>query len=152
MVLALVFVIIGQILMFVCGGWNHLLSRSKEENPRIFKNLVRVSAFFFFLAGVFLIIVSSLFTDIILKSYSSDTKFGPVNGNIVVQQQNQNTVRYEFGVCLYLGFIFGFFELSLGLATLCLNPYLKRNQEEEEPDERSDLQYGYDGETFHSYQ
>ena len=129
------------------------------------KNLVRVSAVFYFFAGLFLIIVSALFTDIILKSYAADSKFGPVNGNVVVQQQSQNTVRYEFGACLCkpfifikkifffsdLGYIFGFLELSLGCATICLNPY-SRKKDEREDEKTSSLDFGYDGETFHSYQ
>ena len=53
----------------------------------------------YLLSGTFLIVVSGLFTDIILRAYSNDSKMGPTH-SIGMVQHDENLVRYEFGACL----------------------------------------------------
>ena len=38
-----------------------------------------------------------------------------MRGNVVMEEQNQNMVRYEFGPCLYFAYTFGFVQMLLGI-------------------------------------
>ena len=89
-------------------------------------------------------LTSGLFTDIILKSYAGDSRLGPTNA-LVVQENTANSVRYEFGVCLYLGYTFGFVEMVLGIVSIFSNPFPreKKDAQEVEYDEKY-LRNSYD--------
>jgi hypothetical protein len=77
-----------------------------------------------------------------MKSYASDTKWGPANGNtLVVKEQNQNLVRYEFGPCLYLAYLFGFIQLCMAGIHIFTNPFSKTEKEENEIENFEEQEY-----------
>lgn len=136
-IIALIFVILAHIVLLVAGDWNMILYRLEAG---IKNKCLIFGSVLYSVSGIFLIIVSALFTDIIMKSYSSDTKYGPLNGNVVVQKQDQNLVRYEFGICLYLGYTFGFLEMIIGVAHIAFNPF---KTEKDELMEKEEPEYQY---------
>ena len=108
--------------MFVVGDWNWVL----EWMPIRFRRRVHtVCSLFYILSGVCLTVVSGLFTSIILKSYSGDSRVGPTN-DLTVSEDSQNSVRYEFGPCLYFAYTFAILEMAIGVGSLFTNPFKTR--------------------------
>ena len=57
-------------------------------------------------AGLFLLITSALFTVAIVREYGSENKYGPLT-KYNIAESDDNSVRYEFGACLYVAYTFG---------------------------------------------
>ena len=96
MIFAISFAVLAHAVYFISGNWNWVLSGLDEK---VKKWLARTASILYFLSGSFLIIVSGLFTDIILRAYANDSKMGPTH-SIGMVQHDENLVRYEFGACL----------------------------------------------------
>ena len=79
-------------------------------------------------------ITAGLFTAAILQQYSGESKVGPRN-HLIVQEHNDNELKYEFGPCLYLAYTFGFVELLVGIMHFFLHPYASQSSTEEFDDQ-----------------
>ena len=82
MIFAISFVVLAHAIYFISGNWNWVLSGLDEKVKRW---LARAASILYFLSGSFLIIVSGLFTDIILRAYVNDSKMGPTHSIGMVQ-------------------------------------------------------------------
>jgi len=128
MIFAISFAVLAHAVYFISGNWNWVLSGLDEK---VKKWLARTASILYFLSGSFLIIVSGLFTDIILRAYANDSKMGPTH-SIGMVQHDENLVRYEFGACLYLGYVFGGLQLILAVSVWLMNPHVGEKDEKED--------------------
>ena len=87
MIFAISFVVLAHAIYFISGNWNWVLSGLDEKVKRW---LARAASILYFLSGSFLIIVSGLFTDIILRAYVNDSKMGPTHSIGMVQPRVLN--------------------------------------------------------------
>ena len=50
----------------------------------------------------------------------------------------ENGVRYEFGACLYIAYVFGFIEIVLGIVHFIINPFKTKSNLSDSQSERLD--------------
>merc|ERR1712131_276674 len=135
MVLALIFIILAQLIALLAGNWNHL-SSGMEIKTR--SGVVILSGILYLLAGCFLITTAGLFTGVIMHQYAYDGKYGPRNGHAITKKIEENGVRYEFGACLYIAYVFGFIEIVLGIVHFIVNPFKTQSDLSDSQSERLD--------------
>ena len=116
--------------------------------------IVILSGILYLLAGCFLITTAGLFTGVIMHQYAYDGKYGPRNGHAISKSNfdcdlwlfnwfsakkiEENGVRYEFGACLYIAYVFGFIEIVLGIVHFVVNPFKTKTNLSDSQSERLD--------------
>jgi len=128
MVLAMVFIVFAQFSGVISGNFSHIMSGLSVKS-RYWITVVTGSLYF--LAGFFLLFTSALFTVTIMHQYEYDGRYGPLNGHEIKKRIEENGVRYEFGPCLYLGYVFGFIEMVIGAVHFCINPFTGHDKDDD---------------------
>ena len=57
---------------------------------------------------------------------------------ILAKKIEENGVRYEFGACLYIAYVFGFIEIVLGIVHFIINPFKTKSNLSDSQSERLD--------------
>ena len=79
-------------------------------------------------AGFCLFAAATIFTVLILRQFKHDTKFGPLNEQVIIGV-NTNLMQYEFGPMLYWAYVFGGVQVLIGLLHLFVHPYNSQKSE-----------------------
>ena len=95
----MIFITLAHVLLFMVGDWNHILHRM-DDGPK--RKLITFGGILYLTSGIFLIVVSALFTDIIMKSYSSDSKYGPGLTQILLFWSKRVLVQVDKWVDIFL--------------------------------------------------
>ena len=57
---------------------------------------------------------------------------------MLAKKIEENGVRYEFGACLYIAYVFGFIEIVLGIVHFVVNPFKTQSDLSDSQSERLD--------------